>query len=144
MTKEKILKTFEDINYVYNNCSMYYTLKYMLDELTEPCEDCISRQAVLDAFNLSEKTRKYGGDHSGYDTMMLYEIQDVIEALPSVQPIRPKGEWKKTPRAVMGEGYMWYCNKCEFEVYQDSSRPYPSEKFCPHCGADMRGNNECD
>lgn len=49
-------------------------------------EDCISRQAVLEAFNLSEKTRKYGGDHSGYDTMMLYEIQDVIEDLPCVKP----------------------------------------------------------
>lgn len=53
---------------------------------TEPCEDAISRQALLEAFNLSEKTRKYGGDHSGYDTMMLYEIQDVIEDLPSVTP----------------------------------------------------------
>jgi len=52
----------------------------------EPCEDAISRQAALDAFNLSEKTRKYGGDHSGYDTMMLYEIQDVIEDLPFVTP----------------------------------------------------------
>lgn len=49
-----------------------------------PCTDAISRQEVLDAFGLSEKTRKYGGDHSGYNTMMLYEIQDVIEDLPSV------------------------------------------------------------
>ena len=60
-----------------------------LREKQEPCEDAISRQAVLEAFNLSEKTRKYGGDHSGYDTMMLYEIQDVIEDLPSIQP-KPK------------------------------------------------------
>ena len=55
----------------------------------EPCEDCISRQAVLDAFGLSEKTRKYGGDHSGYDTFMKYEIQDVLEELPPVTP-KPK------------------------------------------------------
>ena len=59
-------------------------------EEQEPCEDAISRQAVLDAFGLSEKTRKYGGDHSGYDTMMLYEIQDVIESQPSVKPQEPK------------------------------------------------------
>lgn len=44
--------------------------------------DTISRQAAMDAFGLSEKTRKYGGDHSGYDTMMLYEIQDILEDLP--------------------------------------------------------------
>jgi len=53
----------------------------------DPCEDAISRQAVLDTFGLSEKTRKYGGDHSGYDTIMLYEVQDAIEALPPVNPL---------------------------------------------------------
>lgn len=47
------------------------------------------------------------------------------------------GRWIKTPKAVMGEGYMWYCDKCEHQVYQDSSRPYPSEKYCPNCGARM-------
>lgn len=46
--------------------------------------DLIGRQAALEAFGLSEKTHKYGGDHSGYNTMMLYEIQDIIENLPSV------------------------------------------------------------
>ena len=50
----------------------------------EPCDDCISRQAALDAFGLSEITRKYGGDHSGYDTVMKYEIQDILEGLPPV------------------------------------------------------------
>ena len=49
-------------------------------------DDLISRQAAIDAFGLSEKTRKYGGDHSGYGTMMLYEIQDTLESLPSAQP----------------------------------------------------------
>jgi hypothetical protein len=52
----------------------------------QSCTDAISRQAAIDAFCLSEKTRKYGGDHSGYNTMMLYEIQDVIENLPPVTP----------------------------------------------------------
>ena len=51
---------------------------------------------------------------------------------------KPKtGHWIKTPKAVMGEGYMWYCDKCEHQVYQDSSRPYPSEKYCPNCGVKM-------
>jgi hypothetical protein len=44
-------------------------------------EEYIRKQDALDAFGLSEKTRKYGGDHSGYDTRMLYEIQDTIESL---------------------------------------------------------------
>jgi len=46
----------------------------------------INLQDALDAFGLSEKTRKYGGDHSGYDTIMLYEIQDILEGLPSAEP----------------------------------------------------------
>lgn len=44
-------------------------------------DEYIRKQDALDAFGLSEKTRKYGGDHSGYDTRMLYEIQDTIESL---------------------------------------------------------------
>lgn len=56
----------------------------------EPCDDVISRQALLDDFGLSEKTRKWGGDHGGYNTMMLYEIQDMIESAPSVKPQEPK------------------------------------------------------
>ena len=64
-----------------------------------------------------------------------------IEALEQ----EPKmGHWVKTPKAVMGEGYMWYCDKCEHQVYQDSSRPYPSEKYCPNCGAKMFEPQESD
>lgn len=64
-----------------------------LSDVPEPCQDTIYRQDAIDAFGLSEKTRKYGGDHSGYDTRMLYEIQDVLEGLPSAQPERKTGEW---------------------------------------------------
>jgi len=53
--------------------------------------DLISRQAALDTFGLSGKSRKYGGDHSGYDTIMLYEVQDALEALPSIQTEPKKG-----------------------------------------------------
>lgn len=58
-------------------------------------EDLISRQDALEAFGLSEKTRKYGGDHSGYATMMMYEIQDTIENLPPIQPERVWSELDK-------------------------------------------------
>ena len=47
----------------------------------------INREELLKAFGLSEKTRKYGGDHSGYDTRMLYEIQDTIEDAAEVDAI---------------------------------------------------------
>ena len=47
----------------------------------------IDADKLLKAFGLSEKTRKYGGDHSGYDTRMLYEIQDTIEDATEVDAI---------------------------------------------------------
>lgn len=63
---------------------------------------------------------------------------DIIRNLPSVTPQEPKtGQWVKTPKAVMGEGYMWYCDRCKHQIYQDSSRPYPSENYCPNCGTKM-------
>lgn len=76
--------------------------------------DIISRKQALAAFGLSEQTRKYGGDHSGYDTMMLYEIQDILENLPDVSDIEV-GEW--------------------LNIYAESegSRSY-IEFDCPHCG----------
>jgi len=64
------------------------------------------------------------------------DATDMARAIRKGTPF-PKGHWIKTPKAVMGEGYMWYCNKCEYEVYQDSSKNYPSERYCPNCGAKM-------
>ena len=57
----------------------------------------ISLNAALDAFGLSEKTRKYGGDHSGYDTRMLYEIQNTLESLPDAGP-----EWIPCEKELPG------------------------------------------
>ena len=92
----------------------------------EPCEDAISRQAVLDAFGLFEKTRKYGGDHSGYDTMMLYEIQQTLEDLPSVTPKQRTGQWIRHTDA---SGNSWHtCPACGHVAYTLT-------RFCPDCGA---------
>ena len=52
-------------------------------------DEYIRKQDALDAFGLSEKTRKYGGDHSGYDTRMLYEIQDTIESIEPAAAVAP-------------------------------------------------------
>lgn len=115
----------------------------------EPCEDAISRQAALDAFNLSEKTRKYGGDHSGYDTMMLYEIQDVIEDLPSVTPKQKVGHWIMP---VQDDGmsdpiyYQVRCSECGFDLdpqtWHMELHQYGADKYCPNCGAKMQEVDE--
>jgi len=95
-------------------------------------DEYIRKQDALDAFGLSEKTRKYGGDHSGYDTRMLYEIQDTIESIEpaDVAPV-VHSQWIKTADGAE-------CEKCGREaVYQIVDDHWEYEPWCPHCGAKM-------
>ena len=81
MTREEILEYFKDINYAYNDCTRYDTLKRMLDELQEPCSDAISRQAVLDEINrIGIKAFETYGDYSN--------LYDFVDKLPSVIPVK--------------------------------------------------------
>ena len=32
--------------------------------------------------------------------------------------------------------YWWHCNNCDYEASRDMK---PSYRFCPNCGADMKG-----
>ena len=85
MTKEEILQTFSDINYAYNNCSKYDTLKRMLDELTEPCDDAISRAWLKEAIH----NFYYGLKHTPTEE----DIQAYIDAAPPVTPKQKMGRW---------------------------------------------------
>ena len=135
MTKDEILETFKDINHVYNNCSMYDTLKRMLDELTEkePCVDCISRQAV---FNVIDKWIK----DENLECIIATELNRLsitIDDLPKTCML-PKGNWIKTARERIDRCPVWECSLCGDEV----SSWLPEEfNYCPYCGADMRGGD---
>ena len=101
-----------------------------MEHKQEACEDAISRQAV----NRLQKYRY----NCGVASITCVSLNS-INTLPPVTPQQKMGKWVKTPKAVMGDGYMWYCDKCEHQVYQDTSRDYPSEKYCPNCGCAMKG-----
>lgn len=130
MTREEILNYFKDINFMYNNSSMFDTLKRMLDELTEPCEDAVSREAVINSI------RKYWHNEYYQRTSIQDEreclIKDVIQALPSVQPERPKGEWM--PHTI---GFR-RCSNCK-SIWSSDITENMFCNYCPRCGADMRG-----
>lgn len=92
---EAVYERIRQIGYE-NNPLVLSIRQVILDLPSEQSErktdgDTISRQEAIEAFGLSEKTRKYSGDHSGYNTMMLYEIQDILEGLPQM---------KKLPQSV--------------------------------------------
>ena len=95
--------------------------------------DCISRAEAIKALEYDLSIEADGG-LDVYRTVIkdllnaIYNTQKAqIEALPSIQPMREKGEWidKKGDRIAT-------CSCCgEINTYY--------EYFCKYCGADMRG-----
>lgn len=82
-------------------------------------DDYISRRATLDALGVTKNATKYGGDHSGYDTRMLYEIHDALTGIPAadVVPVvrcrdcrkrRKDGYCTKFIQNISGIASAWY------------------------------------
>lgn len=99
-------------------------LGYGLGEKIEPCEDCISRKALLDAIYQKE----YGTDY--YDGNMLnIPYIDLIKQMPRINPAEKVGHW------ILTDDDLVYCSECEDSYY---SRPIDASwYYCPHCGARM-------
>ena len=92
----------------------------------EPCEDAVSRQAVLNEF---------------YDVKNLYER---IKQLPSVRPQEPKiGYWSKFGEK-WGGTQAWECSICKnhYDIHAVYTKiPY---NYCPNCGAKMVESQESE
>lgn len=58
-----------------------------------------------------------------------------IEALE--QPERKKGKWIEIPDEVFASTYK--CSSCGEAPLCDGYSDYAFSPYCPHCGADMRG-----
>ena len=89
---------------------------------TKPCEDAVSRQVVLGMMQM-----KMGGK----------ELYEAVYDLPSVTPIRPKGEWKYD-KTIQN----WRCAKCNETpktLGYVGTKEFMTEhfKFCNHCGTEM-------
>ena len=93
--------------------------------------DLISRQAALDIFD-DYNVSVENGELEAYsrDRKRLCE-------LPSVQPERKKGRWLADNRP--GGGF-WVCSCCKFP--SEAFAANVLYKFCPNCGADMRGEQD--
>ena len=85
----------------------------------EPCEDAISRQAVL---------KQLKGCLTGGDTEYEY-VKLHIDSIPSVSPARPKGSWYIRDTEPL-ECECWDCSECKETVFEKTN-------YCPNCGADM-------
>ena len=57
-----------------------------------------------------------------------------IDLLPSAQPMRKKGRWK---RRLVDSGFNadWYCSECGWKTALEEH----GYNYCPNCGAKMEG-----
>lgn len=85
--------------------------------------DLIDRQAAIDAIDT-------GNLHRG----IVDALQNIISELPSAEPERKRGRW------IIDHEYI-DCSICRREKW--SRVPYENLvkrfRYCPNCGADMRG-----
>lgn len=119
--------------------------RFIIGEL--PSADAVSREQydyVCEEYNrlvhnavctkLCDENCEYKKGNTCYHAREHYAVDSVLSAEPK------RGKWvRRDNYKVMGEGYLWHCSLCDQTVYQDSSRDYPSENYCPNCGAKMKG-----
>lgn len=97
--------------------------------------DCISRQAAIDALDC------------------INGVEEVLRSLPSAQPERKKGIWQEITEGDCSgydptlAGYDdpvvgYVCSCCRYG-YEKEMMGDTLFNFCPNCGADMRGGEEC-
>ena len=94
--------------------------------------DCIDRGEAMNLLN--EAQVEYDENYKG-----LGLAKKIISDMKPTNPERPKGEWKYTDEVHE----IARCSKCSFLI-DASGCVDPEEyisiyRYCPHCGADMRG-----
>ena len=99
----------------------------------EPCEDAISRQAVIVAMrkNYRNSGRDIDGDYvEGNYSEKLY---DVIISLPSAAPQPKTSHWVYKIYGSFHEQGDWYCSHCDYQFNYGGGHA----EFCPKCGYKM-------
>ena len=109
--------------------------------------DLISRQAAVDALKgLPTWWADEGGFYGGAQPPMiaLLDPEDAVSAienLPSAQQERKKGKWIP----YLEEHHdMFKCSNCGNITRVPFKCFSPPYRYCPNCGADMRGENNDD
>ena len=109
--------------------------------------DLIDRQAAIDALAeqiaLCDKALNTFGismkDEYAVkvEKASLVAYKEQLESIPSAQPKRKTGRWLPDNRP--GGGF-WVCSCCKFP--SEAFAANVLYKFCPNCGADMRGGED--
>lgn len=105
----------------------------------EPCEDCISRQAVLDGIAIIAKAKA----KSDAQKSLMGRVLFFTEHLPPVTPQPKTGRWvsiDEEPHEV------YECDRCGRVVstFTANIEPHIEYKYCPNCGAKMAERSDED
>lgn len=109
----------------------------------EPCEDCISREALRNLkVSVPIAPIFIGDNYIRYRDVIIY---DEIIDLPSVTPTRPTGKWEYVQYDYNPNIGNWHCSECRNIVIECANKNeeggIPEYKYCPNCGARMEGNS---
>lgn len=106
----------------------------------EPCEDAISRQAVLDAIDVKAwefcdyLISKNRNDEQKPVSHFADNLRECVrEELPSVNPQAKTGHWVYKIYGEFHEQGDWYCSHCDYQYNYGNGHA----KFCPECGYEM-------
>ena len=99
--------------------------------------DAISRQAAIDGAD-AIIARDTSGNNDVVKAMTAWK--SYVEALPSVQPERPKGKWISNPRDVTSLAKN--CSWCGYTCLGYDSTTGKKFRYCPNCGAYMGGEQD--
>lgn len=91
----------------------------------ESCEDCISRQAVLDGLASIAKVKA----KSDAQKSLMGRVMFFTEHLPPVTPQPKMGQWIR-----MKAYEKWGCSECH-TVFRFT---FKEHDYCPNCGAKMQ------
>lgn len=93
----------------------------------KPCEDCISRQAVMNCFKKWQP----------YMATRLFGFEKELSSLPPVTPQPKIGHWQKISADKYSEHVAYYfrCSECGKDIIGEHN-------YCPNCGCRMSEGSE--
>lgn len=108
-------------------------IKFALATIEKATEqDCISRQAVLDALDKGKYSNTFCEEHNIDWSINLGMAHIVVNELKPATPQSKTGHWIEHPHEA-GENWefsRYECSECHIWVDDDSD-------YCPNCGAKM-------
>ena len=112
----------------------------------QPCEDCISREAVDEYI-----TNLLSGYLYDEERTRLEDLTAYIWELPSVTPKQKTGRWLMPQQDDGMSDPIYYqvrCSECGFDLdpqtWHMELHQYGADKYCPNCGAKMGESEDKD